>query len=76
MGTNSYIIDYSYSSGIPDWQLDYEEKKESHWGGIVYLNAKYFFLKNRISAGILCKKRIYPNYYRQFEAGIQLGVNF
>ncbi len=75
-GTNSYISSYFYSSGIPDWVIQYEQKEESRLGGIVQLQANYFLFKNRINAGLNFKERIYPNYYRQFDAGIQLGVNF
>lgn len=75
-GTNSYITGYFYSSGIPDWVLWYDEKNEARLGGIAEIKCKYFFFDQRLCAGIHGKKRIYPNYYRQFEGGIGIGMKF
>ena len=75
-GINSYIAGYFYSSGIPDYVIWYDEKKDARWGGLLQLQAEYLFFNHRLSTGIMCKKRIYPNYYRQFEGGIRVGLYF
>ncbi len=76
-GINSYVSGFFYSvGGIPDYVFWTDAKKDTKLGLVAVINAQYSFLHDRISAGLICKKRWYPHYFSQFELGLQAGVNF
>lgn len=76
-GTNTYVSGYYFSgSGIPDYVIWTDAKKDNRFGLLAQVNAEYTFLHERMSAGIIFKERWYPDYFHQFEFGIRAGLNF
>jgi len=76
-GHNYYFTYIFFNPGLGDVVVAADDLRSEQKLGIAGVSSlNYNFLHDRLNVGFNYNLRIYPNYYRQSDAGIHVGINF